>query len=127
MDMQKRPSFENFKSHIGHQLKEQGDLQFIVATLQNNDIRLYFDMEWYPEALYLLAMLDYISRMNDVPLAREYDDLRRCRLNQTIYPSSLVAMSAVSGNDDVLKEAEKNSIPEFMRFNIVESDIRNVI
>lgn len=125
--MKKRPSFENFKSYVGHQLKAEGDLQFIVTTLESNDIRLYYEVKWYPESLYLLAMLDYISRINDVPLAREYDDLRRCQLDQTIYPSSLVAMSAVSENDDVLKEAEKNSIPEFMHFNIVESDIRNVI
>jgi len=36
-------------------------------------------------------------------------------------------VSAADKNDIALKEAVKTAIPEFMRFNIVESDVRNVI
>jgi hypothetical protein len=72
-------------------------------------------------------MLDYISRENNVPLDREYDDFRRCRLEKPVYPAGLLAVSAAAGNDEALKEAEKTAIPEFMRFNIVENEVRNVI
>jgi DNA-binding Xre family transcriptional regulator len=123
----KRSSFENFKSSICHRVKELGDIDFIIDTLESQDIRRYFEREWYPESLYLLAMLDYISRENDVPLCDEYDDLRRCRLENTIYPSSVLAMSAASKKEDELRYAEKKAIPEFKRFNIIESDVRNVI
>ena len=123
----KRSSFENFKSSVCHRVKELGDIEFIIDTLESRDIRTYYDRKWYPESLYLLAMLDYLSRENDVPVAREYDDLRRCRLEKTVYPASLRAVSTAAGNDDALKEAEKAAIPEFMRFNIVESEIRNAI
>lgn len=122
----KRSSFENFKSTICHRVKELGDIDFIIDTLESDDIRMYFERKWYPESLYLLAMLDYISRENDVPLAIEYDDIRKCRLEKTIYPSSLRAFAAAVGDDNVLKESEKTAIPEFMHFNIVESDVRNV-
>jgi len=44
-----------------------------------------------------------------------------------LYPSSILAMSAASTNDDALRCAEEAAIPEFKRFNIIESDIRNVI
>ena len=88
---------------------------------------MYFERKWYPESLYLLAMLDYISRENDVPLCDEYDDLRRCKLEKTIYPSSVLAMSAASKKDDELRHAEVMAIPEFKRFNIIESEVRNVI
>ncbi|MGI6744031.1 MAG: helix-turn-helix domain-containing protein [Eubacteriales bacterium] len=123
----KRSSFENFKSTVCHRVKELGDIDFIIDTLERRDIRKYYDRKWYPESLYLLAMLDYISRENNVPLDIEYDDLRRCKLEKPVYPAGLRAVSAAAKNDIALKEAVKTAIPEFMRFNIVESDVRNVI
>ena len=123
----KRSSFENFKSAICHRLKELGDIDFIIDTLESRDIRTYFDRKWYPESLYLLAMLDYISKENGIPLCDEYDDLRRCRLKNTIFPSSVLAMSAASKKDDELRYAELTAIPEFKHFNIIENEVRNVI
>lgn len=122
-----RSSFENFKSAVCQRLKELGDIDFIMDTLESRDIRTYYYRKWYPECLYLLAMLDYVSRENDVPLDREYDDLRRCRLEKMVYPASLKALAAATESKDVLREAEKTAIPEFLRFNIVENEVRNVI
>ena len=89
----KRSTFENFKSSVCHQLKELGDLDFIMNILESQAIRTYYDRNWYPESLYLLAMLDYISRVNDIPLCNDYDDLRRCRLEKPVYPASIRALS----------------------------------
>ena len=124
--MMKRPSFENFKSTVCHRVKEKGDIAFIIDTLEKQDIRTYYDQKWYPEALYLLAMLDYLSRENDVPLCDEYDDLRRCKLEKPLYPASIRAVSAAAKNDMAMKQAAATAIPEFMRFNIIESEVRNV-
>lgn len=121
-----RSDFENFKSTICQRVKEMGDIDFLVNTIRKEDIRTYYDWEWYPESLYLLGMIDYLSRVNDIPLDREYDDIRKCKLKETIYPQSILAIAAVEGNDSALKEAKKEAIPEFLRFNIVESEIRNV-
>ena len=123
----RRSSFENFKSAVCHRVKELGDIDFIINTLESQDIRTYYERKWYPESLYLLAMLDYISRENDVPLDSEYDDLRQCRLEKPIYPASLRAVSVAARSDAALKEAANTAIPEFMRFNIIESEVRNVI
>ena len=125
--MVKRPSFENFKSTVCHRVREQGDIAFIIDTLERRDIRDYYERKWYPESLYLLAMLDYLSRENGVPLCDEYDDLRRCRLAEPVYPAGVRAVSAAAGSDAALKRAAKAAIPEFMRFNIVESEVRNVV
>ena len=124
--IEKRSSFENFKSTICHRVKEMGDIDFIVDTLESHDIRKYYERKWYTESLYLLAMLDYISRENDVPMCDEYDDLRMCKLEKPVYPASILAVSVTSKNDDALKNAEKSAIPEFKRFNIIESEVRNV-
>ena len=122
-----RSSFENFKSAICHRLKEQGDIAFLIDTLESNEIRTYYERKWFPECLYLLAMVDYISRENDVPLDFEYDDLRHLRLEAPLYPASVRAMAAASNSDMPLRSAEEASIPEFRRFNIIENEVRNVI
>ena len=125
--LENRCNFELFKSNVCHSLKRLGDIDFIINTLETDDIRKYFNRKWYPECFYLLAMLDYISRMNDVPLCEEYNDLRHQTLSERIYPSSVIAMSMVSDNNEAKTEAERKSIPEFLKFNIVESEVRNVI
>lgn len=63
--MEKRCSFELFKSNVCHRLKEQGDIDFLIETLKEDMIRQYYDKKWYPESFYLLAMVDYISRENN--------------------------------------------------------------
>lgn len=123
----KRSSFENFKSVICHRVKEIGDIDFIIEVLESEDIRTYHERKWYRESLYLLAMVDYLSRENDIPLCDEFDDLRGYKLEEPVYPASLLAFSAASGNKDILHEAELNAIPEFRRFNIIENEVRNVI
>lgn len=125
--VEKRPAFELFKSRICHRLKELGDLDFLAEQLERDDITLYYKKKCYPESLYLLAMVDYISRINDIPLCSKYDVLRRAKLKTALYPAGVLSMAAASGNDKIKEDAAKNAIPEFMRFNIVESEIRNVV
>ena len=119
-----RSNFENYKSSVCHRVKELGEIPFIIDTLENKMIRLYYERKWYPESLYLLAMLDYLSRENGIPLDVEYDDIRQCRLEKPVYPASLRVLSMAFHDDDILREAEKTAIPEFMRFNIVENEVK---
>ena len=123
----KRSSFELFKSSVCHRLKELGDIDFILDTLQRDEIRAYYQRKWYPESLYLLAMLDYISRLNNVPLCKEYDDLRSAKLDHTIYPTSVLAMCAVMEDTQAKEKARREAIPEFLKYNIIENEVRNVI
>lgn len=125
--LERRCSFELFKSNVCHQLKSLGDIDFIIHILEKDKIREYYDRKWYPESFYLLAMLDYISRMNDVPLCKEYRDLRRLSLKEVLYPSSIAAVSAAADDDTAKQKARAEAIPEFMRFNIVECEVRNVV
>ncbi len=123
----KRSDFENFKSTICHRVKEMGDVDFIIKTLEDKEIRVFYERKWYPESLYLLAMLDYLSKENNIPICNEYDDIRNCKLETPLYPTSVLAMSAAAKNDKAKKQALKSAIPEFLRFNIVENEVRNVI
>ena len=122
-----RASFELFKSNVCHRLKTLGDIDFLIEALEHDAVRSYYRKGWHPESLYLLAMVDYISRLNQVALCTEYDDLRCQRLSEIVYPSSIMALCAAQKSDSPKEQAWNDSIPEFRRHNIVESDIRNVI
>ena len=105
--IEQRCSFELFKSNVCHRLKELGDINFVIEVLESDDIHRYYKRKWYPESFYLLAMLDYVCRINQIPICTDY--------------------AAVSENAKVKAAARKNAIPEFMKFNIVENEVRNVI
>ena len=121
-----RPAFEQFKNSIRHQVKRLGDLDFIVQTLQSNQIRDLFNKKWYPDSLYLLAMLDYLSRLNNLPLYKKYNDLRACKLEKVLYPTGLIMTAEIFKNRQLYDDSVNYSIPEFIRFNIVETEIRDV-
>lgn len=124
--MKKRPSFENFKSETCQRLKKMGDIPFIIDLLETDLIHKYYNDEWYPESLYLLAMIDYLSRVNNIPICTDYNDLRKAKLSETVFPASIIALAEATNNNNYYIEAINNSIPEFIKYNIVESDIRDV-
>lgn len=108
-------------------LRKKGDIQFLIDTLESNRIRELFDKKWYLEALYLLGMTDYLSNINDVPICTNYNDIRKCKLSKIVYPTGILIRAAVSNDESVKQRPLKEAIPEFLRFNIVEADIRNVV
>jgi len=124
--MENRPAFEIFKSNVCHMVKDRGDIDFIIEILESDKIRELYQRKWYPESLYLLAMVDYLSRENDLPVAAEYSDIRASCLEKTIYPASIIARSVLAKSDQPKIDSFNAAIPEFKRFNIVENEIRNV-
>lgn len=118
--------FEIYKSNICHLVKDKGDIDFIIDTLKNNQIRTYWERKWYPECFYLLAMVDYLSKENELPLCNDYEDIRNCTLSEPLYPRDVMLAAKLDVSLNVKEQCLKEAIPEFMRFNIVESEIRNV-
>jgi hypothetical protein len=107
-------------------VKDMGDIRFLIEILKSGQILELHDKQWHAECLYLLAMVDYLSRLNDIPLSNEFSELRRTQLIEPIYPSGIILLCIAEGNDDYKKKSWDEAIPEFRHFNIIESDIRNV-
>ena len=118
--------FEIYKSNICHLVKDKGEIDFIIDTLKENQIRTYWERQWYRESFYLLAMVDYLSRENGLPLCNDYEDIRNCKLSEPLYPWDVVLAAKLDGSLDMKEQCLKEAIPEFLRFNIIESEIRNV-
>ena len=125
-DICSKCSFEVFKSNTCHHVKDIGDIDFIIEILEADEIRRLYNRGWYREALYLLAMLDYLSRENNLPICTNYNDIRGRKLEKPCFPAGIVVSYAATGDESIKREAIAKAIPEFMRFNIVESEIRNV-
>lgn len=120
-------SFENFKSNICHTLKRLGDIEFLYTILKSNEVKFYWEKGLHVEALYLLAMIDYISRINNIPLCTNYDELRKLKFDKIIYPSGVYSQYLVFDDESILSKSYDESIPEFKRFNIVENEVRNIV
>jgi len=124
--MEYRADFEIFKSNVCHLVKDMGDINFIIDTLETDKIRKLYQRKWYPESLYLLAMVDYLSRENDLPICTNYNDIRAAKLQNIIYPAGVVVRCAASDSEQPKQESIATAIPEFIRHNIVEAEVRNV-
>ncbi len=120
-----RCSFETFKSNTCHHVKDMGDIDFIIETLEKDEVRKLYERRWCREAMYLLAMIDYLSRINDVPFAQIIMISVPGSL-KTIFSAGIEVAYAATGDERIKERALANAIPEFMRFNIVESEVRNV-
>ena len=48
IDEECRIAFETFKSNTCHHVKDMGDMDFIVDTLQKDEIRVLYERHWYP-------------------------------------------------------------------------------
>lgn len=121
-----RSTFNVYKSNVCHLLKSKGDIDFIIDTLETDEIRTLYNRRWYAEAFYLLAMIDYLSRLNDIPICSDYNDIRTCKLEEPIYPSGIMLLDYAANTDRHRKAAMAKAIPEFLKYNIVESEIRDV-
>lgn len=124
---QYRSSFETFKSNTCHRVKDLGDVDFMLNILETDEIRTLYDNQRYAEALYLLAMLDYLSRENYIPLCTKYNDIREQKLSKPIFPAGVLITCEVMKSDEPKRKAEREAIPEFKRFNIIESKVRDVV
>jgi hypothetical protein len=118
--------FENFKSNICHTLKSMGDLPFLVAVLEKDVIRYCYDNNILLECYYLLGMVDYLCRINSLPFDSGYDDIRRYKLDEPVFPEGVDFLCYLYENNSPREEFIKTAIPEFLLYNIVESNVRNV-
>ena len=72
-------------------------------------------------------MVDYLCRINNIAKPVKYNSMHKIRLKKPLLPKSIMFLQMFSTNKNITQDAIDNAIPEFKRFNIIESDIRNVI
>lgn len=115
-----------FRSEICHWVQKNGDLKFVYNIYYFDIIDKYWYADRVFEAIYLLAMVDYLSRLNSMGLYFKYDKLREIKLKERYYPYSIELLDKFSPDVNWLEKAWNEAIPEFKRVNIVEAKIEEV-
>ena len=115
-------NFEIFKSNTCHTVKRLGNKGFIDEIVNKEYIEIYWNNKNRLCACYLLAMIDYLCRLENLPLIEKFDCIRGYRLPKLVYPYSFNFIN----NEDLLDSALAKAIPEFYRHGLVEGDVFNV-
>ena len=116
--------FDLFKSNVCHELTALGDIEFIKNHLLNNDVRSYYESKQFLEALYLLAMLDNLCRKYNLPIPKEYHDIRAQKLSLLCVPKSVYLL--LKSKTLKITDLYRESIKEFLDHNIMEANIYDV-
>lgn len=114
--------FEIFKSNTCHTVKRLGNKGFIDEIVNKEYIEIYWNNKNRLCACYLLAMIDYLCRLENLPLIEKFDCIGGYRLPKLVYPYSFNFIN----NEELLDSALALAIPEFYRHGIVEGDVFNV-
>ena len=120
-----KDEFRIFRGNLLHELKRRNPINFSNFVIQKRYIDYYMKNGAYEEGLYLLALIDYISRINDMPTyTKRYNNYRKAKLAKPFFVgSSLIGF-------DSIEEAETKLnikvIPEFKKYNIIEEDVFNI-
>lgn len=117
--------FIYFRNETLNELKRLGIKPFVSKIIREKTIDYYYKNGGYNYAYYLLALIDYLCRLNNLPLyTKRYNKLRKEKLEKAFFVGSeLIRFNSI-------EEAEKTIgikvIPEFAKFNIIEEDVFNV-
>ena len=118
----KNQTYDLFRGEQCHLVKRKGEIAYVIDLLEKKKIDYYWKLDMKAEAFYLLAMLDYLSKRNDLPICEEYNEIRKYKLEQPLYPADTEVYEKLLGKD-AQKKALENAIPEFLEFNIVECEV----
>lgn len=122
-----RKSFEWFRSEVCHKLKFLGDKEFVIKLVEEDYISVFWKMEWYAESLYLLALLDILSKKYNAPLCTRYNYYRTQKLKNILYPLDILIKEELTPEIKWKEEILKDCNPEFLKYNIVEGGIYDVV
>ena len=116
--------FDIFKSSVAQELKNTSDKEFLVKYLTSDVINHYYSSNDYLKALYLVSMVDYLCKKNNLPLANKFDEIRKKKIKTLYVPESVYLL--LSSNMTNISQIVKESNPEFLKHNIVEAEIEKV-
>lgn len=121
-------SYDTFRSEASHMYHFDGDYLFISKVMKTNLVMILWNNKEYAKALYMLAMIDYVSWKNKVPLFQDYAKIRACKLEEILFPAEVVMMDKIENSyrnrENALEICKNDECGRFFfRHNIIERSI----
>lgn len=121
-------SYDEFRSEICHMHKTDGNILFLTKVLKFNMVNKLWQKKKCAYALYVLAMVDYISWKNKVPFYNGFNELRSYKLKNILYPTEVIILDKIDNSDrnkrNACEECKNSECGKFfIRHNIVEISI----
>lgn len=111
-----KEDFQTFRNNLHHELKDRGAIDTLLSILENRKIDYYLLHDDFVKAMYLLSLLDYLSKENHLPLCQEYSELRKQSLQEAFFVG-----------DQVKLHKNRPYIQEFVMHNIYEGDLYDAV
>lgn len=118
---------EAFKSKYQHELLNNNDEKFVKKIINEKIIERYYIEEKYFEALYLLSMIKTIKKEAIKKDNKFLSLIDLFKLEEIKYPRDVELLCKLENDNKHKKNALKLALPEFLKHNIVEVNIHNVI
>lgn len=116
--------FDIFKSSMTQELKDLKDKRFLVKYLTNDTIERYYQSKEYLKAIYLVSLIDYLCKKNNLPLVNKFSEIRKYKIDKLYVSESLFLLLSLKKVN--VSQIYKESNPIFLKHNIVEAEIENV-
>ena len=117
-------SFDLFKSNICHELAALDYKEFLKKHFTNNTVTKLFDNNELLESLYLLSMIDYLCLSHNLPIVKEYNDIREYKIDKLYVSKSIYLL--LKTKSIKISDIYNDSIDVFLRHNIAEANIYDV-
>ena len=117
--------FDLFKSNICHELHSIKYKAFIKHYLTTDEIERTFEDKKYKQALYLVAMIDYLCETHNLPIPTKYNEIRNYKLDSFCVSESLYRL--MQTKQIQFSSIYRDSISTFRDHNIIEAEIDNVV
>ena len=114
-----------FRNNILHDLKQMGNNAFVDEILRRREIDGHYKNGDMAKALYLLALVDYLCTLANHPIYKKrYNQLRKLRLDKPCFVGSdIIQYNSI---EEAEKSLGKAVIPEFAKYNIIETNIKDI-
>lgn len=111
-----KEEFQTFRNKLHHRIARTDELELLVEVIEQQEIDYYYRHNDVVKALYMLSLIDYISKKNELPLCVEYSTLRKKKLAEPYYVGD-----ATGWRDNSV------CIDEFVAHNIYEGDLYDAV
>lgn len=117
-------SQRNFVSELEHRLKDSIDndsfLHYLAHEISLDDL---YEQEQYEKLYYTVALVNYLDCIDEetkLEYVKKYTD---GMLDKLTFPYGVEIYCKVVESDAIKKELIKRAIPEFLKYNLVITDV----